>query len=76
MIRSDRTPFLLLVAGVFVYVALRALLVPMVHDECASVVWYAQPVEWLPYDAHWDANNHFLSSGLGALCYRVFGPEP
>jgi hypothetical protein len=45
----------------------------MVHDECASLIWYVQPGEWLPDAAHWDANNHFLSTGIGVLSYKLFG---
>ncbi len=60
--------------AVLVYVIVRALLVPMVHDECASVLWFVQPGEWLPDRSHWDANNHFLSTGIGVFMYRLFGP--
>lgn len=68
-----RVPYALLAAIVFAYVILRAIMVPLVHDECASVLWYVFPGEWLPDQAHGDANNHFLSTGLGVLFSALFG---
>ena len=73
--RAGATVYLLGAGLIAAYVIARAALVPMVHDECASVLWFVQPGEWLPYQAHWDANNHFLGSGIGALLYHVFGPS-
>lgn len=55
------------------YVCLRAIRVPMVHDECASLLWFVRSGDWIPYRAHWDANNHFISSGIGILSTRIFG---
>ena len=69
--RAGATVYLLGAGLIAAYVIARAALVPMVHDECASVLWFVQPGEWLPYQAHWDANNHFLGSGIGALLYHV-----
>ena len=71
--RADRIVFLVLACAVLGYVIVRAFLVPMVHDECASVLWFVQPGEWLPDRSHWDANNHFLSTGIGVFMYRLFG---
>ncbi len=73
MARADRIFFLVLTCAASVYVMLRATLVPPVHDECASLLWYVRPGEWLPYSAHWDANNHYLNSGIGILLARAFG---
>lgn len=73
---KDRGPFLLLACLTGVYVIMRAARVPLVHDECASLLWYVQPGEWLPDASHWDANNHFLSTGLGVLFHRLFGLHP
>ena len=71
--RKERFLFLLLASVVLVYVALRAALVPFVHDESASVMWYAERGEFLPYLAHWDANNHVLSSAFGAFLIGALG---
>lgn len=60
-------------APALLYVALRAWLVPPVHDECASLVWFVQPREWLPGHAHWDANDHYLSTGIGIVLHRLLG---
>lgn len=73
MTTADRRGFLGLSAVILAYVALRAALVPWVHDECASLYWYVERGEWLPGEAHTDANNHFLSSALGILGYTWWG---
>lgn len=62
------------VAGAaLLYALLRALFVPPIHDECASLIWFVRPGEWLPWRAHWDANNHYLSTGVGILLHRLLG---
>lgn len=70
---GNRLAYAFLACGVLGYILVRAALVPMVHDECASVLWFVQPGEWLPDRSHWDANNHFLSTGIGVSMYRLFG---
>ena len=70
---NERTAYLLAALAVFLYVIVRAIVVPMVHDECASAIWYAQAGEWLPYRSHWDTNNHFTNSGSGVLFHHLFG---
>ena len=74
--RLDRVLFLALASAVWAYVILRAVLVPLAHDECASILWFVRSGEWLPYQAHWDANNHYLSTGIGVLAVRLFGESP
>lgn len=69
----ERLLFLLLAALAGMYVVLRAALVPWVHDECASLFWFVERGEFLPWKAHWDANNHVLSSAIGTAVYRVAG---
>src|SRR5688572_21344921 len=59
--------------AIFVYLVLRVLLVPPVHDEAATFTHYIQQGQWMPYSAHWDANNHILNSFLSGLVFKVFG---
>ena len=65
----------LTIAGLWVYVILRSIMVPITIDEAATFFHYIQPQKWLPGSAHWDANNHILNSGLSILSYRMFGAE-
>lgn len=71
--RSDRYVLpvigLLLLAGV----AIRAALMPLVHDEAASLFWYVDRNEFLPYLSLWDANNHYLNSAFGIFVTKLFG---
>jgi len=71
--REDRAPFILLAGLVFGYVIARAILVPITNDECTSFLAYAQPGTFLPFASMWDANNHYLSTALGMLGYRIMG---
>jgi hypothetical protein len=73
MARTDRTFFVVFAGIVWVYLLVRAAIVPPVHDECASLLWYVRPGDWIPYLAHWDANNHYLNSAIGIGLTRVFG---
>ena len=59
---------------VFVYVLLRAHYVAICHDEAATFFHYIVSEKFVPYYAHWDANNHFLNSTLSWVCYKLFGP--
>lgn len=73
MDRNGRTAFGVFACAVWAYVIARAMLVPPVHDECASLLWFVRSGDWLPYLAHWDANDHYLSTGIGLLSTRTFG---
>src|SRR5688572_17089800 len=68
-----RNIYFLSALGLFVYLILRAIYVPPVHDEAATFIHYIQRNEWMPYKAHWDANNHILNSFLSGLFFKVFG---
>ncbi len=72
-VKQDRLAYSALAVTTLLYVALRASLVPWVHDECASIHWYMERGQWLPYRALWDAGNHFASSAIGALGHTIWG---
>lgn len=74
--RREKILFWTLVLVVWAYVVARAWLVPMVHDECASVLWYVQPGVWMPHEAHLDTNNHLTNSAIGVLSAKLFGVHP
>jgi hypothetical protein len=58
---------------VFIYLIFRALYVPLVHDEAATFFHYIVSENFIPPEAHWDANNHILNSALTYLSYSLFG---
>lgn len=72
-VRRDERLYQLATLALWAILVARAAMVPFVHDECASLYWYAEPGVFLPPHAHPDANNHVLSSGLGALFVHLFG---
>jgi hypothetical protein len=52
---------------------LRAVLVPLTHDEARTFFVYTRTGEFLPWLGHWDAGNHVLCTALGWLSYEAFG---
>lgn len=52
---------------------MRAIMVPLAHDESATFFHYIQCHNFLPFHAHWDANNHVLNSALSTGFYELFG---
>lgn len=69
----ERKAFIAFASLIWLYVALRAALVPWVHDECTSIYWFLERETFLPYVALWDAGNHFLSSAIGVLGHKLWG---
>lgn len=74
--RRDVILFSALALALWVYLILRAVYVPLVHDEIATFFHYIHRKEFLPFRSHWDANNHFLNTALSTFFYSVFGPTP
>lgn len=57
----------------FIFIIIRAACVPMVGDEVGTFYFYIQTGNFLPYQAHMDANNHLVNSALGNFFYNLFG---
>src|SRR5579863_10440970 len=68
--------FILVSVAVFVIVAIRSALIPLAHDEVATFYYFIQSGSFLPYLSLNDANNHFLNSCLGWVCFSFFGDSP
>jgi hypothetical protein len=72
----ERTGVVILFTALWVYLFLRAINVPLLHDELATFFYYVQSDVYLPPNAHWDANNHVLNSMLANWSYHIFGQSP
>ncbi len=59
-----------------IYLLLRAVFVPMLHDSIATFFRYVHIHEVWPYYSEWSANNHFLNSLLMLGSYELFGSSP
>jgi hypothetical protein len=70
---SIRNVYFFGVISIFVYLILRAIYVPPVHDESTTFIYYIQSDQWMPYAAHWDANNHVINSCFSAQIFKIFG---
>lgn len=72
-----RSFYILLSALVFVYLLLRAIYVPLVHDEIATFFYYIQMLDVNPLaGANPDANNHILNSLLAGISHKYLGYSP
>lgn len=78
-LREDNRPYArrhgFITALLFVYIILRAVYIPAVHDEVATFLLYIRSLDFIPGLAHLDANNHLTSSIFGLLMYELFGAE-
>ena len=63
----------LLFSFIFIYLLLRSIYVPLVHDEAGNFFLYTHNGKVFPPEAHWDANNHILNSFLSRISYLIFG---
>lgn len=57
----------------FIYVVIRAIFVPVSHDEAVTYFLYVQSGAFLPHNMIWDANNHILNSALMYPAVKLFG---
>ncbi len=73
---SDNSIFLLISAVLAAYLVVRAILVPMAHDEIATFYYFVQSGKVSPFLSNIDTNNHFLNSLLTWVFYGLFGPTP
>lgn len=60
----------------FIYVILRAIFVPLQHDEVTTYFNYIHSSNFIPPFAIWDANNHILNSLFTLISYHILGNEP
>lgn len=70
----ERLLFTIGAAVVFLYIFLRALLVPIIHDEARTFQVFVATGDFLPFHAAWDAGNHVLATVLAQVSYSLFGP--
>lgn len=66
----------LLCIVLFGYIVVRAIYVPLVHDEVATYVHYVHVQEFIPGSSMVDANNHLLNSGLSILFDQLLDTSP
>lgn len=65
--------YFLFATMVFVYLLVRAIFVPVVHDEAITFFRFINTGKFVPFYAGYDANNHFLNSFLSFGCFNLFG---
>ncbi len=74
--KVDKVAFLILATIAWIYIWLRAFIIPFQSDEAATFFMYVQPGQFFPPAATIDANNHILNSILTWISYQVFGSSP
>lgn len=74
--KKENITILVLFILLWVYLFLRGIYLPLMHDEIATFYFYIQSGVVIPPEAHYDANNHVLNSLLSHWSYQVFGSSP
>jgi hypothetical protein len=72
-IDKRRLLYILFCLFLWAYLCIRAISIPLVNDEVLTFFYYINPGNFLPFLAHWDANNHFLNSFLSWISFKTFG---
>ena len=72
----EKRLFGILSLAVFVIVLLRAIEVPLFHDEVRTFNHYIKSGILSPYSEYRAANNHIVNTFLARLSYLVFGDSP
>ncbi len=73
MKRLDRNLFLFLSFVVWIYILLRSIYSPIIHDEAETFFIYIQSGNFLPPHSYLVANNHLLNSFLTYISWKTFG---
>ncbi len=73
---SELLFYLLVFAGLWLYIWLRAIFTQMTHDETANFFRFVHTGDFLPYGLDTSATNHILNSLLAWVFYSLFGAEP
>lgn len=70
---KDKYIFIFIASLEWIYLLLRCIFIPILHDEAATFYHYVQNADFIPYLSKWDANNHILNSALTWVCFRMWG---
>lgn len=74
--KTEDTITICLFILLWIYLFLRGMYLPLMHDEIATFYFYVQSGVIFPPEAHYDANNHVLNSLLSHWSYQIFGSSP
>ncbi len=74
--KKEKTILFILFLAVWVYLWLKAVWAPMMHDEIATFFYFVQNKTFVPFFSEWDANNHVLNSALTSVFFTLFGDAP
>lgn len=70
---TEKTSFIVFSSLLMLYLVLRAIFVPITHDEVGTFFFYVQSGKFLPFSSHMATNNHFLNSALTFFSYQLLG---
>ncbi len=73
MHKVESKTFLLLSTLICIYIVLRAICVPVLHDEASNFFVNVQHGEFIPFYSDWEAGNHFFNTFLTSSLQWLFG---
>ena len=76
MAKVERIAYAALTFCVLLYLIVRAVEVPITHDEARTFFLYVLSGDFLPWHSFWDAGNHVVCSALGWISFHLTGMSP
>jgi len=73
---GEMLAYVVLCLIVLVILIVRAINVPVTHDEATTYFNYVQTADFVPFLAKGEANNHFLNSFITYIFVQLFGSSP
>ena len=70
---TEKRLYFLFAAVVWIYLLVRAIYVPILHDEAATFFHYVLSGRFIPYFSNCESNNHVLNTLLSFFSYHLFG---
>lgn len=71
--KAERIILSALFVFIAIYLVLRAIYVPVLHDEAAIFFVNIQHNEFIPFFSDWEAGNHVLNSAITSAFCNLFG---
>lgn len=76
--KNELNIYLIICLLLCIYVVLRSIYVPIVHDEAVTFFNYINTGKFIPFinwGHHADANNHVLNSAISHVFFKFFGSD-
>jgi len=70
---KEKYIYIVFASTIWIYLLLRSVFVPILHDEAATFYHYVISGSFIPYFSNCESNNHILNTLLTYISYHLFG---